>query len=44
MTENTPTPVIAGPVPQSSLPAPEDDEVSLLDLLQVVADNLRLLV
>ena len=48
MTENTPTPVsapasvIAGPDPQS-MPA-DDDEISLLDLLQVVADNLRLLV
>jgi tyrosine-protein kinase Etk/Wzc len=52
MTENTPTPaaviapasVIAGPDPQSMPPVPEDDEISLLDLLQVVADNLRLLV
>jgi tyrosine-protein kinase Etk/Wzc len=54
MTENTPTPVIApvpvsapasviaGPDPQS-MPS-DDDEISLLDLLQVVADNLRLLV
>ena len=48
MTENTPTPVsapasvIAGPDPQSM--PPDDDEISLLDLLQVVADNLRLLV
>ena len=49
MTENTPPqsviapmPVIAGPDPQS-MPQ-EDDEISLLDLLQVVADNLRLLV
>ena len=25
-------------------PAPDDDEISLLDILQVVADNLRLLV
>jgi tyrosine-protein kinase Etk/Wzc len=33
--------VIAGPDPQSS---PPDDEISLLDLLQVIADNLRLLV
>jgi uncharacterized protein involved in exopolysaccharide biosynthesis len=47
MTENTPAPVIApvsviaGPDPQS---IPDDDEISLLDLLQVVADNLRLLV
>ena len=47
MTENTPThviapaSVIAGPDPQSMS---EDDEISLLDLLQVVADNLRLLV
>ena len=39
-----PVPVIAGPDPQSMPPAPEDDEISLLDLLQVVADNLRLLV
>jgi uncharacterized protein involved in exopolysaccharide biosynthesis len=38
-----PVSVIAGPDPQSSPPAPED-EISLLDLLQVVADNLRLLV
>ena len=51
MTENTPTPVIAatpsviaGPDPQSMHSSPEDDEISLLDLLQVVADNLRLLV
>ena len=46
MTENTPTPVIASEARQSmpsSMP-PEDDEISLLDLLQVVADNLRLLV
>jgi tyrosine-protein kinase Etk/Wzc len=56
MTENTPTPasaiapvpvsapasVIAGSDPQS-MPS-DDDEISLLDLLQVVADNLRLLV
>jgi tyrosine-protein kinase Etk/Wzc len=56
MTENTPTPAavrapvpgrapasgIAGPDPQS-MPS-DDDEISLLDLLQVVADNLRLLV
>jgi tyrosine-protein kinase Etk/Wzc len=56
MTENTPTPaaviapvpvsapasVIAGPDPQSM--SADDDEISLLDLLQVVADNLRLLV
>ena len=42
MTENTPTPVIAGADPQS-MPL-DDDEISLLDLLQVVADNLRLLV
>ena len=47
MTENTPAPVIApvsviaGPDPQS---IPDDDEISLLDLLQVIADNLRLLV
>ena len=52
MTENTAPPsdtasasVIAGPDPQS-MPSsmPDDDEISLLDLLQVVADNLRLLV
>ena len=47
MTENTSPPaVIAGTDPQSmpsSIP-PDDDEISLLDLLQVVADNLRLLV
>jgi uncharacterized protein involved in exopolysaccharide biosynthesis len=48
MTENTPNPVIApvsviaGPDPQS-MPS-DDDAISLLDLLQVVADNLRLLV
>ena len=50
MTENTPTPaaaiapvsVIAGPDPQSM--SSDDDEISLLDLLQVIADNLRLLV
>ncbi len=39
-----PVSVIAGPDPQSSPPVPEDDEISLLDLLQVIADNLRLLV
>jgi len=51
MTENTPTPVIspasviAGPDPQS-MPSsmPDDDGISLLDLLQVIVDNLRLLV
>jgi uncharacterized protein involved in exopolysaccharide biosynthesis len=47
MTENTSTPesVIASEAKQS-MPSslPEDDEISLLDLLQVVADNLRLLV
>ena len=43
MTENTSPPsVIAGPDPQSMLA--DNDEISLLDLLQVVADNLRLLV
>jgi tyrosine-protein kinase Etk/Wzc len=43
MTENTlPPSVIAGPDPQS-MPS-DDDEISLLDLLLVVADNLRLLV
>ena len=45
MTETTPTSVIAGPDPQSMYSSlPDDDEISLLDLLQVVADNLRLLV
>ena len=55
MTENTPTHVISSEAPQSSSPSiiegtgpqsmPADgDEISLLDLLQVVADNLRLLV
>jgi tyrosine-protein kinase Etk/Wzc len=46
MTENTPTPatVIASEARQSMPSVPEDDEISLLDLLQVVADNLRLLV
>ena len=47
MTENTPTPesVIASEARQSMPSAmPDDDEISLLDLLQVVADNLRLLV
>jgi tyrosine-protein kinase Etk/Wzc len=45
MTENTPTPVIASEAKQS-MPSslPDDDEIGLLDLLQVVADNLRLLV
>ena len=38
----SPTPVIASEARQS-MPE-EDDEISLLDLLQVVADNLRLLV
>ena len=42
MTETTPAPAIAGPDPQF-IPA-DGDEISLLDLLQVVADNLRLLV
>ena len=46
MTETTPASVIAGTDPQSvpSSMHPDDDEISLLDLLQVVADNLRLLV
>jgi tyrosine-protein kinase Etk/Wzc len=47
MTENTPTPaaVIGSEARQSMTSSmPEDDEISLLDLLQVVADNLRLLV
>ena len=40
-----PASVIAGPDPQSMSSSPQDDdEISLLDLLQVVADNLRLLV
>jgi uncharacterized protein involved in exopolysaccharide biosynthesis len=44
MTENTPNhaAVIASEAKQSM--PPDDDEISLLDLLQVVADNLRLLV
>ena len=49
MTENTalppvgtPASVIAGTEPQSR--SEDDDEISILDLLQVVADNLRLLV
>jgi uncharacterized protein involved in exopolysaccharide biosynthesis len=50
---NDPIPVIAGTEPviaseaRQSMPSsvpPDDDEISLLDLLQVVADNLRLLV
>jgi len=40
MNQDTP-PVIASEARQSM---PEDDEISLLDLLQVVADNLRLLI
>lgn len=45
MPETTTIPVIASEELQS-MPSspPEDDEISLLDLLQVVADNLRLLV
>ena len=39
-----PIDVIAGSDPQSSPPASDPDEISLLDLLQVIADNLRLLV
>ena len=49
MTENTSLPpvgtpayVIAGTDPQSR--SEDDDEISILDLLQVLADNLRLLV
>ena len=42
MTENTTTPVIASEARQSM--SADGDEISLLDLLQVVADNLRLLV
>ena len=41
MTETTPTSVIAGSDPRSMV---EDDEISILDILQVMADNLRLLV
>jgi uncharacterized protein involved in exopolysaccharide biosynthesis len=44
MTENTPTAVIASEAQQSMPSSMPDDEISLLDLLQVVADNLRLLV
>jgi tyrosine-protein kinase Etk/Wzc len=46
MTENTSphNSIIAGSDPQSKHDVPDDDEISLLDLLQVVADNLRLLV
>ena len=49
MTENTSPPTVIAPVPVSAGPDPQsmpsdDDEISLLDLLQVVADNLRLLV
>jgi len=40
---SAPASVIAGPDPQSMPPVP-DDEISLLDILQVIADNLRLLV
>ena len=36
--------VIASEARQSSPPASDPDEISLLDLLQVIADNLRLLV
>ena len=43
MTENTSPPgTLIASEPKQSMP--EDDEISLLDLLQVVADNLRLLV
>lgn len=43
MTDNTSHPSVnAGSDPQSMLS--DDDEISLLDILQVVADNLRLLV
>ncbi len=49
MTETTNPPSVTPPVPAIASEArqsmsPEDDEISLLDLLQVVADNLRLLV
>ena len=36
--------VIASEAKQSMPPIPDEDEISLLDLLQVIADNLRLLV
>ena len=42
--KNPPNPVIASEARQSMPPEEDDDEISLLDLLQVVADNLRLLV
>jgi uncharacterized protein involved in exopolysaccharide biosynthesis len=47
MTETTPAPDVIANEARQSVPTaipPEDDEISLLDLLQVVADNLRLLV
>ena len=45
MTETTtPATGIASEARQSLPPVPDDDEISLLDLLQVIADNLRLLV
>jgi tyrosine-protein kinase Etk/Wzc len=34
----------SSPTPPPSVRSPEDDEISILDLLQVVVDNLRLLV
>jgi len=41
----SPASVIAGPDPQFMPSSPQDDdEISLLDLLQVIADNLRLLI
>jgi uncharacterized protein involved in exopolysaccharide biosynthesis len=44
MNQNNDSPVIASEAKQSIPPIPDGDEISLLDLLQVVADNLRLLV
>lgn len=45
MTENTrSSPVIAAPDPQSMSSSLDDDEISLLDLLQVIVDNLRILI
>ena len=44
MTENTQHPDTAAPSPNPQSVPVDDVEISLLDLLQVVADNLRLLV
>jgi tyrosine-protein kinase Etk/Wzc len=45
MPENTPTPVGASAASQSTPPSPPDDnEISIFDILQVVVDNLRLLI